>query len=84
MNYSQLDGPSVTKEDREEAVLFYYSSANDVEKSWIDNGLCEDVIDHRCVSLSKLLASYRNVSEMRGFLVGISTIMKGTNGVENT
>lgn len=78
--YDLLDGANVTKEDREEAILFYFSSVSEPEKKWISDGSDEESIDHRCVSLAKFLASYRNTAETRGFLVGIATVMKGVNG----
>jgi hypothetical protein len=67
----------ITKEDREEAIRFYFQSLDGMQRDWIDKGLCEESMDPDAVALAKLLATYRVAAETRGFLAGLAGAIKG-------
>ena len=67
----------ITKEDREEAIRFYFQSLDGMQRDWIDKGLCEESMDPDAVALAELLATYRVAAETRGFLAGIAGAIKG-------
>lgn len=67
-----------TKDDREEALSFYYKNATCAQKEWVVSGLNpkESGVDSDILELSELLSKYRESAETRGFLKGLRQVTK--------
>lgn len=73
--------PQITKEDREEAIKFYFHSLTTGQRDWVENGLDQRDIDPDVISLSELLSEVRHSAETRGFLSGLAAVTRGLEKV---
>ncbi len=70
----------ITKDDREEALSFYYKNSTIAQKEWVESGLSpkESGVDSDILELTELLSKYREAAENRGFLMGLGKASKST------
>jgi hypothetical protein len=77
MRDKEMNTGEITKEDREEAIRFYFHSLTGIQIDWVEKRLCEESMDPDVVALARLLSAYRQASETRGFLAGLASVIKG-------
>lgn len=74
--------PQITKEDREEAIKFYFHSLNTIQREWVEAGKHDREMDPDVIALAKLLSEVRHSAETRGFLSGLAAVVKSTDKVK--
>ena len=67
----------LTKEDREEAMRFYFKNLTLEQLDWVESESHEASIDKDVIALANLLSEVRNSAETRGFLSGLAAVTSG-------
>lgn len=72
----------ITKEDREEAVRFYFHSLTGLQNDWVERGVCEESMDPDAVALSGIISKIRRHAYREGFLAGTAALVKSTEKIK--